>query len=83
MHTFLVILGGFLLLALVVFSARTLDRAFKPVLPLYLLVWFGFSALNMGVGIYHAGYSFMAELPIFILVFGLPAIAAVLIARKF
>ncbi|AZT83817.1 hypothetical protein EHN06_09840 [Marinobacter sp. NP-4(2019)] len=83
MHTLLVILGGFLLLALMVFGARSMDRAFKPILPLYLLVWFGFSALNMGVGIYHAGYSFMAELPIFILVFGLPAATAVLVARKF
>lgn len=83
MHTFLVILGGFVLLALTVFGARTTDRTFSAALPLYLVVWFVFAALNMGVGIYHAGYSFMAELPIFILVFGLPAATAVLVARKF
>lgn len=39
MHTLLVILGGFLLLALMVFGARSMDRAFKPILPLYLLVF--------------------------------------------
>ncbi len=83
MHTFLVILGGFLLLALTVTVARTADRTFSAALPLYLVVWFVFAAVNMGVGVYHAGYSFMDELPIFILVFGLPAATAAILARKF
>lgn len=83
MHTFLVILGGFVLLALTVFGARTMDRTFSAALPLYLVVWFVLAALNMGVGVYHAGYSFMDELPIFILVFGLPAATAAILARKF
>ncbi|EON92478.1 hypothetical protein MARLIPOL_06994 [Marinobacter lipolyticus SM19] len=83
MHTFLVILGGFVLLALAVAVARTAGRTFSAALPFYLLVWFVFAALNMGVGVYHAGYSFMDELPIFILVFGLPAATAAILARKF
>ncbi|WP_297794443.1 hypothetical protein [uncultured Marinobacter sp.] len=83
MHTFLVILGGFVLLALTIAGARTAGRTFSAALPLYLVVWFVLSALNMGVGIYHAGYSFMDELPIFILVFGLPAATAAILARKF
>lgn len=83
MHTFLVILGGFVLLALTVLGARTTGRTFSSALPLYLVVWFVFAALNMGVGIYHAGYSFTEELPIFLAVFGLPAVTAAILARKF
>lgn len=83
MHTFLVILGGFVLLALAVAVARTTGRTFSTALPFYLGVWFVFAGLNMGVGIYHAGHSFMDELPMFILVFGLPAAIAAILARKF
>lgn len=83
MHTFLVILGGFVLLALTVAGARAAGRTFSTALPLYLVVWFVFAAINMGVGIYHAGYSFMDELPIFIVIFGLPAATAAILARKF
>ncbi|WP_420388749.1 hypothetical protein [Marinobacter sp.] len=82
MHTLMIILGGFALLVVAIIVARATGRSFKSVLPLYLVAWFLCAAVNMGVGILHAGYSFMAELPIFLFVFGVPALTAVIIARK-
>ena len=41
------------------------------------------AALNMWIGISHAGYSFQEELPIFLLIFLLPAVVAVFVNWKF
>ena len=40
------------------------------------------AALNMWIGISHAGYSFQEELPIFLLIFLLPAVVAVFVNWK-
>lgn len=82
MHTVLVISGGLVLLALFVIGARLAGRKFKPLLTTYLVLWFIGAGTNMAVGVYHAGYSFMDELPIFLLVFGLPAVIAIGLSRK-
>ena len=82
MHTILVILGGLLLLALTVLLARLIDRPIRTLLPFFLAVWFVGAAVNMWVGIQHAGYTFLDELPIFLLIFGLPAAVATFLARS-
>lgn len=51
----------------------------------FVLVWFALAAGNMAVGIVDAGYSFGEELPIFLLIFAIPAaiaIAAWLLDRR-
>jgi hypothetical protein len=49
----------------------------------FVMAWFLATALNMYIGVSRAGYSFMEELPIFLLLFGVPAIAALLIRARF
>jgi hypothetical protein len=45
---------------------------------LFVILWFPPAAANMWVGVYRAGYSFREELPIFSLIFLLPATVAAL-----
>ena len=48
----------------------------------YVVLWLGIAALNMWVGVAKAGYSASEELPIFLLIFGVPAAAALLLKWK-
>ena len=48
----------------------------------FIAIWFVATAVNMYVGVARAGYSFMEELPIFLLLFGVPAIIAVVLRYK-
>ena len=80
MHTLMVLTGGFVLL----FFCQLVARAFAgagvnpmaKAMLIFIPLWFVIAAINMWVGINHAGYTFMQELPIFALVFGVPAVAA-------
>jgi hypothetical protein len=49
---------------------------------IFIGVWFIAAAVNMYVGVTRAGYSFMEELPIFLLIFGAPAVAATVLHWK-
>ena len=83
MRTFLFLLIGFLLLA----ACSLLGRLFSTNYPnapyaatvVYLSLWLVISAFNLWVGVSKAGYSVADEFPIFLLIFGLPAAAAVLL----
>jgi hypothetical protein len=46
---------------------------------LFVAIWLVATGANMYVGITRAGYSFREELPIFLLLFGVPAAVALLI----
>lgn len=48
----------------------------------FVALWLLATAANLYVGVARAGYSFMEELPIFLLLFGVPAIAALLLRWK-
>ncbi|HLA72883.1 MAG TPA: hypothetical protein VK624_15360 [Steroidobacteraceae bacterium] len=48
----------------------------------FIGLWFIATAANMYVGIARAGYSFMEELPIFLLLFAVPAIVALVLRYK-
>ena len=83
MHTIKVILGGLALLG-ILFAARAwlTPRVSGGTLFLFFtLVWFCLSVINLWNGMHRAGYSLREELPFFLLVFGVPVIAA-LIAWK-
>ncbi|MGQ0546233.1 MAG: hypothetical protein ACT4P3_12995 [Betaproteobacteria bacterium] len=87
MRTGLVLLSGFLFLAasLIVgkLFASNYPAATTAATVLFLVVWLVVAAFNMWVGVARAGYSVAAELPIFALIFAVPAIAAVLVRWKF
>ena len=79
MHVVLVIGAGVALLGIFVLfgwlwgaSTAGMALAAKVFVPAWLLV----AAVNMWVGVAHAGYSVREEAPILLLVFAVPAVAA-------
>jgi hypothetical protein len=54
----------------------------KAAVFVFIALWFAATAANMYIGVTRAGYSFMEELPIFMLLFGVPVIAALVIRFK-
>ncbi len=82
MHTIVVILGGLVLLVLGLVFARATGRPVRAVLPAYLLVWLICAGVNMWIGVSRAGYSVAQEFPIFLVIFAVPAVIAVLLARR-
>ena len=49
----------------------------------YVVVWFVVAGANMWVGVSKAGYSVADELPIFLLIFGVPAALALVLRWQF
>jgi hypothetical protein len=45
----------------------------------YVAFWFIIAGTNMWVGVARAGYSLAEELPIFLLIFGLPVAVAIIL----
>jgi hypothetical protein len=86
MHTVYVIAGGLLLLGLFTLFARALSDPTgsrrRRLLHLFVPVWLACSAFNMWVGVARAGYPLADELPVFALVFALPAALALWLARR-
>jgi hypothetical protein len=86
MRTALFFVAGLLLLA----GSLLLGRLFSTNYPgatiaatvAYVALWFVIAAVNMWVGVAKAGYSFAEELPIFLLIFGLPAALAIILKWK-
>ncbi len=83
MRSALFLLTGFLLLA----ASFVLARLFSPYYPAaatwattaFVVGWFAVTAFNMRVGVAKAGYSVAEELPIMLLLFGAPAVVAILL----
>ena len=81
MRTPLFLLVGFLLLA----ASMLLGKLFSSNYPgatyvatlVFLALWLGISSANLWVGVAKAGYTPSEELPIFLLIFGVPAIVAI------
>ena len=57
-------------------------RQISTLTGLFIVVWFIVAATNMWIGVAQAGYSVLEELPIFLIIFGLPAIAALLLRYR-
>jgi hypothetical protein len=49
---------------------------------LYVALWVAIAGANMWVGVARAGYSVAEELPIFALIFGIPAAVAIVLKWK-
>jgi hypothetical protein len=83
MHTIKVIGIGFALLGiLLVLAPRLSVSAGRPIpfaVKLFLPLWFAGALINLWIGVASAGYSVMEEAPIFLVVFGVPAVASLLI----
>ncbi len=80
-----VILGiGFCLLGVCLGTGWLAGGPAKMKLAMLVFVglWLAATAVNLYVGVARAGYSFMEELPIFLLLYGVPAVAALLLRWK-
>jgi hypothetical protein len=77
----LLLMGGFLLLGKL-FAGQFTD-ALRVATWAFVVVWFVVAAVNMWAGITKAGYSVADELPIFLLIFAVPAAVAILLKWRF
>jgi hypothetical protein len=77
MHTLKVIAVGFILLGAFVLAGRALGSMPKATI-YFLPVWLIATGVNLWYGVTRAGYSVKDEAPIFLLVFAVPAIMALL-----
>lgn len=75
MHTILIIGGGLVLLAGLAIAGRAIGQP-ATALQLFLLIWLIATAVNLWIGVTRAGYTVMEELPIALVVFGVPALVA-------
>jgi hypothetical protein len=86
MRTPLFLLAGALLVA----ASVILGKLFLEVFPkantwatiLFLVAWFALALANLAAGVLRAGYTVSEELPIFLLIFGLPALGMLLLRWK-
>lgn len=81
MRTAIIILGGLVLLALsVAVSGRWGGSAATgAAVGIFIVAWLVIAAVNMWIGVARAGYTIREELPIFLLIFVVPATAALFI----
>lgn len=87
MHTVKIIAAGFALLGALHFLARKFKLGGGDptglAVKIFLPVWLVVSLVNLWVGVNHAGYTVLQEMPFFSLVFGLPAAFALLLFLRF
>lgn len=79
MHTVMVVAGGFVLLGLCLLAGRLIMGGMALAMLWFLPLWLAGAGVNMWVGVSRAGYPVSAEFPIFLLVFAIPAAAALLL----
>lgn len=87
MRTLLFFLAGFALMASMLIVgklfAANVANATRWAVVAFVAVWFVVAAVNMWIGVVKAGYSVGEELPILLLIFGVPAAVAVAIQWRF
>ena len=87
MRTLLFLMSGLLLLAAILLLGKLFSsnypNATLVATSAYIALWLVIAGANMWVGVAKAGYSAAEELPIFLLIFGVPAAAAVVLKWKF
>jgi hypothetical protein len=87
MRTALFLLAGLLLLAAFLLLGKLFSGTFAETTRwatgIYIALWLLIAAGNMWAGVTKAGYSVAEELPILLLIFGVPAALAILLKWKF
>jgi len=82
-RSLLFLVAGLLLLAAVLLLAKLFSSHYPDATRwatiAYVALWLVIAGANLWVGVVRAGYSVAEELPIFLLIFGVPAVLAVLL----
>ena len=79
MRTVLIILGGLVLLGIFTLVGWRFVGGAKPMVSaaqVFIPVWLLVALVNLWIGVSRAGYSVAEELPIFLLIFVIPAAVA-------
>ena len=81
MHTIIVLAIGFGLLGLCALAGYLLGgvSAIATAALIFLPLWLVGAGINMYMGVEQAGYSVAEEVPMFLLVFAVPAVAALIV----
>jgi hypothetical protein len=86
MRTAIIIVAGIVLLGLFALVGWRLGggpQSTMTAAKLFIPVWLAVALINMWLGVSRAGYSVAEELPIFLVIFAIPAIAAGFIWWRF
>jgi hypothetical protein len=87
MRTALIILAGFLVwgvcLGMAKVAAGGSESSTNLATGIFVAVWFVAAGVNMWMGVTKAGYSFREELPIFLVIFLVPSLVAVIVKWTF
>lgn len=87
MRTILFLVAGLLLLAAILLLAKLFSPNYPDAMRWatigYVALWLIIAGVNMWVGVAKAGYPVADELPIFLLIFAVPAAIAVLLKWRF
>ena len=83
MRTAIIIVIGFALLGVCLGAGYFAGGAprLKTAALVFIGLWFVAAAANLAIGVTRAGYGFMEELPIFLLIFSVPAAVAFVVQR--
>ncbi|MBN9261312.1 MAG: hypothetical protein BGN89_09555 [Alphaproteobacteria bacterium 64-6] len=85
MHTVIVTAAGLILLGMFLLLARfwASDRGILAVgAKAFIPVWLALTLVNLWIGVRYAGYTLLQELPILVITFGIPAVAALLVIKR-
>jgi hypothetical protein len=87
MRTLWIIIGGVALWAVCLGTAKLIAGQDSAAMMtratlIFLLLWLLLAGLNLYLGVTRAGYTLREELPIFLLIFALPAVLALLVRWK-
>jgi hypothetical protein len=86
MRTIVIILGGLVILGLFALAGWRLGGGAQSMVTaakIFIPVWLVAALINMWIGVSRAGYSIAEELPIFFVIFIIPAAVAVFIWWRF
>ena len=85
MRTAVIIVGGLVLLGVALFVGKWFvgTQALVTIAKVFIAIWLAIALLNMWLGVARAGYSVAEEFPIFLVIFIVPAAAALFIWWKF
>ena len=83
MHTIIVIAGGLVLLGACALAAGVLGTSVAKAALWFVPLWLVGASINMWVGVSRAGYTVAQEFPIFLVVFGVPTLVALLVRWRY